>query len=357
MADLSTERISFEQALKNLLDTYGVGAGSGTIVAERLTLINYVKAKLDEIIPEGEGVQFTVEDDINISDPLNLIINAILDEAAKKVLLNAPLHILEGVDASSQPVVPEGGKRALIKIDMTNENADLTYIARETGESGNSISVTHSDPSGNNQPLQVSIDGTDITISMATDSEGTITSTAAEVKAAVDAHSEASALVTVKIEGDGSGVVNIVVKTMLSGGINGSGETGYIELPANFLRLIVLKMVDWERDVSYAITTRDPLYNIQRNKYVRGKTAKPVAVYNLRTIGGFLIRVIEYYSVDTNHTIERFFYMPETAAENVQSNLVDALTWFSAGMILQITERVDLAKVAFEQEQLSYQNL
>jgi len=357
MASISSERISFDQALANLLATYGVGSGSGTILSERLTLINYVKAKLDEIIPEGEGVQFSVEDDINISDPLNLLINAILDEAAKRVLLNAPLHIIEPVDASSQPVVPEDGARALVKIDMTNEKADITYIAKEAGVDGDNITVTHVDPSGNNQPLEVTVVDTDISVSLATDETGVITSTAEEVKAAVDADPEASALVTVKVEGDGSGVVNAKIETSLTGGIDGILETGYIELPLNFLRLIALKMEDWEREVSYAITTYHPHYKLQRNKYLRGKTVKPVAVYNYRTIGGFLIRVIEYYSINENHTLEKMLYVPETSAQDIQSNLVDALTWVAAGMILQITERVDLAKVAFEQEQLSYRNL
>jgi hypothetical protein len=357
MATLSEERISFEQALANLLETYGVGPGSGTIIPDRLTLINYVKAKLDEIIPEGEGVQFSVEGDINISDPLNLLINAILDEAAKRVLLNAPLNVLEGVDAKSLPVVQDGGTRASVKIDMTNANADLTYIARETGTDGNSITVTHTDPGAPDQALQVSVVGSDITISLATDSGSAITSTAAQVKAAVDAHSGASALVTVKVEGDGSGVVNAVAQTSLSGGVNGSGETGYIELPDNFLRLITLKMTDWKREVTQAITTSDKRYWVQKNKYIRGGTAKPVAVFATNQIGGFSIRTIEYYSVSTNHTIEKLLIIQETKAEDVQSNLVDALTWVAAGMVLQITERVDLAKVAFEQEQLSYQKL
>ena len=245
MADLSTERISFEQALKNLLDTYGVGPGSGTILPERLTLINYVKAKLDEIVPEGEGVQFAVEGDVNISDPLNLLINAILDEAAKRVLLNAPLHVLDPVKSAT-----------------TSGTADPA-----------------------------------------------------------------------------------------------DSKIGYIQLADNFVRLVSLKMAEWKREVTNAIDASDKRYRVQRNKYTRGGLCKPVAVFSFRTIESVNKRVLEYYSVDSSHTIEWLYYIQETSAQNIQSNLVDALTWVAAGMILQITERVDLAKVAFEQEQLSYQNL
>lgn len=246
MADINTEQISFEQALANLLALYEVGdGGSGTILAERLTLINYVKAKLDEIIPEGEGVQFSVEGDVNISDPLNLLINAILDEATKRTLLDAPSHVLDPVKSA--------------------------------------------------------------------------TATGTE-----DASDD---------------------------------KIGYIPLAANFLRFVSLKMADWKREVTQPITTHDKRYRAQRNKYTRGKTAKPVAVFSFRTIEAEHKRVIEYYSVDSSHAIDWFYYIQETSAQNLQSNLVDAMTWVAAGMILQITERTDLAKIAFEQEILSFQNL
>jgi hypothetical protein len=244
MASISTEQKSFEQALANLLETYGVGPGSGTIIPDRLTLINYVKAKLDEIIPEGDGVQFSVEGDINISDPLNLLINAILDEAANKTLLDAPLHILDPVKSD---------------------------VATGTQEDEDKI--------------------------------------------------------------------------------------GYIQLADNFLRFVSLKMSDWKREVTEPITSKDKRYRVQRNKYTRGGTAKPVAVFSYRTITGEQKRVIEYYSVDTSHAIDWFYYIQETSAEDVQSNLVPSLSWTAAGIILQITERPDLAKLAFEQEILNFPNI
>ena len=253
MAELSIERVSFEQALANLLSLYGVeysgGAGGGgavPIIPERLSLINYVKAKLDEIIPEGEGVQFKVEGDVNTSDPLNLLINAILDEAAERVLLNAPLHILDPVKSD----VAEG----------TPETVD--------------------------------------------------------------------------------------------------NKTGYIVLADNFLRLVSLKMVEWQRPVMYAMKQTDPEYAVQKNKWVRGGIAKPKAAFATRTltVGETTAqkRVIEYYSVISSHAIEWLYYIQETSAQDLQINLIAPLTWMAAGMILQITERTDLAKFAFEQEQASY---
>jgi hypothetical protein len=245
MANLSNERISFEQALANLLALYEIEGGSGTILATRLTLINYVKVKLDEIIPEGEGVQFSVEGDSNISDPLNIMVNSILNEAAKRVLLNAPIHVLDPVKSATAAGTPD----------------------------------------------------------------------------AVD------------------------------------NKIGHIPLASNFLRLVSLKMADWTREVTSAISANDKRYSLQKNKYTRGGATKPVVVFSFRTITDEQKRVLEYYSVDDSHNIDWLYYIQETEAEDLQSNLVDALTWMAAGMILQITERPDLAKIAFEQEQMCYQNL
>lgn len=217
----------------------------GTILDSRLSLINYAKVKLDEVIPEGEGVKFSEESSPNISDPLNIMINSLLDEAAKRVLLNAPIHVLDPV-----------------------KSAETT----------------------------------------------------------------------------GTQIAN-------------DNDVGYIKLADNFLRLVSLKMNDWNREVTQAITTADRRYSVQRNKYTRGRTQKPVAVFMTKTIGGEQKRVIEYYSVDGSHAIEYLYYIQETKAEDVQSNLVDALTWVVAGMVLQIIEREDLAKLAFAQEQLCYENL
>jgi len=111
-----------------------------------------------------------------------------------------------------------GQAKASLTVDMTNANADLTYEAKDYGQAGNSISVIHIDPSDVSQELAVSVDGVAITVSLATDGAGAITSTAAEVKAAVLALPAAVALVTVEDEGDGSGVVEAKAIGYLAGG-------------------------------------------------------------------------------------------------------------------------------------------
>lgn len=251
MANLSTERVSFEAALAALLDQYELTGGTGTISDAVMSLINLTKLKLDEVIPEGEGLQFAVEGDANISDPLNLLIKGILPEAGKRVLINCPANYLDPVKSTATAV----------------QEADV--------------------------------------------------------------------------------------------------KTGYIVLPDNFLRFISLKMTEWLRPVTRLTPIESEEYLMQKNQYVRGGIAKPKAAIMHRAITTGTPpdeittqkRVLEYYSVNSSHAIDWLYYIQETAPEDIQINLRDALTWMAAGMVLQITERVDLAKIAFEQEQMCYNKL
>lgn len=113
---------------------------------------------------------------------------------------------------------PVSGAQATVTVDMTNAAADLTYTAYAYGESGNSITVTHVDPEAADQELSVTVDGTDITVSLATDGLEAITSTAAEVKAAVNL--AAPLLVVCEDEGAGTGVVNAATVESLAGGVD-----------------------------------------------------------------------------------------------------------------------------------------
>ena len=62
-------------------------------------------------------------------------------------------------------------------------------------EGGNDISVSFVDPGAADQPLSVSVSGSTITVSLATNASGGLTSTAAEVAAAINADAAASELV------------------------------------------------------------------------------------------------------------------------------------------------------------------
>lgn len=122
---------------------------------------------------------------------------------------------------------PNARTAASITSDMTNATSDVTLTAKTAGVAGNAISVTYVDPGANNAALAVTVTGTDIVISLATNGSGTITTTAAQVKALInDQACPAYALVSAEDEGAGSGVVNALAKASLTGGL----DAAYIHL-------------------------------------------------------------------------------------------------------------------------------
>lgn len=102
-------------------------------------------------------------------------------------------------------------------------NQGLTYTADAEGTVGNSITVALVDPADTDQALAVSVTGSAITVSLATDSLGAITSTATLIAAAVNANAAAAALVTVT--GSGASAVTELTATALSGGVDYAGDS------------------------------------------------------------------------------------------------------------------------------------
>lgn len=110
---------------------------------------------------------------------------------------------------------------ATLSTALTGNNNDLLFTAVTAGADGNDITIRYVDPAAISQALAVSVLGTAITVSLATDGAGAITSTAAQVDAAIDALPAAAALVTPanKAANDGTGVVTALAATALTGGL------------------------------------------------------------------------------------------------------------------------------------------
>lgn len=120
---------------------------------------------------------------------------------------------------------PVAAARATVNVNPTGDDNSLTFTARAYGASGNEIRVTYIDPGAASQSLAVSVAGPSIVVSLATNGGASITSTAAQVKAAVEAHEPANRLVSVAIHtgdsgtaDDGSGVVTAMASAALTGG-------------------------------------------------------------------------------------------------------------------------------------------
>jgi len=110
-------------------------------------------------------------------------------------------------------------------------NKDLSFISRLIGTPGNSITIACV-VGGNNTPLSVAVVSKAITITSATNGTGQATSTARQIRDALEANADAMALVNVKFKSgqDGSGVFGAMASTALSGGVAPSvfGQFGQV---------------------------------------------------------------------------------------------------------------------------------
>lgn len=120
---------------------------------------------------------------------------------------------------------PEDAVQATLSCNPTGDDNALTFTAVAYGASGNSITIAYVDPEANDAALSVVVASKAITVNLATDSGGVITSTAADVLAAIEASANASDLVTVEIDAgdsgtgdDGSGVVTALAAAPMTGG-------------------------------------------------------------------------------------------------------------------------------------------
>lgn len=114
-------------------------------------------------------------------------------------------------NGTAKPVIaftPPKLTAATVTVDMTDADADMTYTAKEKGYAGNNIKVSHVVLDAANVPLTISVHGTLVIASLATNSSKAITTSANLLAAAIAASPEASALITATVEGTGVGVVN-----------------------------------------------------------------------------------------------------------------------------------------------------
>lgn len=95
-------------------------------------------------------------------------------------------------------------------------NQGLTYTAVEIGAAGNDISIELLDPEANDQSLAITVTDNLISVSLATDGGGSITTTATQLQTALDADGDVTALVTVT--GTGGTPVTALAEDNLEGG-------------------------------------------------------------------------------------------------------------------------------------------
>lgn len=114
----------------------------------------------------------------------------------------------------------EGAVAASYTVGAVATNDGLTFAAAAAGLLGNDISVRIFNPGTHSSALAVTVSGKAISISLATNSSGVATSTAAQIVTAYSAVTAATALATVAALGgsSGAGVALTYATTFLSGG-------------------------------------------------------------------------------------------------------------------------------------------
>lgn len=102
-----------------------------------------------------------------------------------------------------------GATAATLETGRTAANNALTFTADAAGVAGNQITINMVDPAANDETLAVAVSGNAITVTLATDATGAITSTAGDVITALDGDTDAAALITAAntTGSDGTGVV------------------------------------------------------------------------------------------------------------------------------------------------------
>jgi uncharacterized phiE125 gp8 family phage protein len=106
---------------------------------------------------------------------------------------------------------------AALTTNLGVTNGELVFTAKVAGAAGNNITIAYINPGATNT-ISVVVDRTIITVSLGY-ATGAITSTAAQVKTALQASANASELILVayKTGNDGSGIVTALAATLLAG--------------------------------------------------------------------------------------------------------------------------------------------
>ncbi len=110
------------------------------------------------------------------------------------------------------------GTAATLTIDFAATGSGVTFTAVAAGTDANGIRIRYTDPGTESAALAVSVSGSDITVSLATDVAGDVISTAAEVAAAVNGEQAAADLVSATEAGSGAATVSAVGFQNLTGG-------------------------------------------------------------------------------------------------------------------------------------------
>lgn len=131
------------------------------------------------------------------------------------------------------------------------------------------------------------------------------------------------------------------------------GGVGHISGMDEYLRFVRISCPVWERDVTVFITSSDPLYLIQQNKYTRGKCCKPAVAYvperNELELFSFPPEMRPEDVGDCASVHANLYYIDcKKKAEMVQSKIEDFIVLRCAALVLEILKDQNAAAMMTE---------
>jgi len=148
-------------------------------------------------------------------------------------------------------------------------------------------------------------------------------------------------------------------EAMVASIASNSDGSGRLSLPDDFLRIVAIKMTEWDTAVYSVENMGSQKALMQKNKYVRGNVHKPVLVFAKDASGK---RIIEYYSVNSNAVIEIAVYVKIPAPITVEGSkylnfpaiLRQSIVSHCAGLVEVSRGNVELAKSFFQLSESHY---
>lgn len=261
---------------------------------------------LDTLRDNADNPQFPtiVRNMINTlfaNDLVDLAFNGTADDYAGNAFLALNKGFVQlADDAAAAPdvtVTPGTTAAAALTTGVVASDNAIVWTAVQAGTPGNDVVIRLVDPAANSQALAVSVAGSVITVSLATDGAGAITSTADLVTAAIAADANAAALVTAADASgsDGSGVVAAVY-----GKLTGGETVGWIDT----LAAIRAASDQLWRATSVFFMSPDNAdsYNVELGKHVTGSAV----IANSAGAGFLTQRVVPVPSMAS----DRILYTP-----------------------------------------------
>jgi len=118
-------------------------------------------------------------------------------------------------------IAQDNGTLSTLTTVLAPSNSNLVYTAKSGGTFGDDISIAYVN-AGASKPLAITLLNKAVSVQLATDASSIITSTANDIKTAIEANKGSSTLVSVALasENDGTGIVTTLSATNLSGGVD-----------------------------------------------------------------------------------------------------------------------------------------